>query len=169
MVYFISPLAGIGIVALVRKVNIAIIKNALLLALTVCLGIYWVISYSNAQRFNRLWANSSKALSYLSTHVSSGDKILAESGGTAILSSYNKNFPTNTTTFDWFVYHKETGEKAYLDAVKDGYFDIIELEGLGQQDGAIFSRLHNKVYADLTGNYTKIYANNGFIIFKRSF
>jgi len=168
-VCFLSIIAGIGIAELTQYIKNTSELSLLLLVLSGGIFFYISLSFQDFYRFNVLWNNSTAALSYLSKNVYSGEKILAESGGTAILATYDKNFPTNTTTFDWFVYRKQTGEKAYLNAVKDGYFDIIELEGTDQQDNAIFSKLHNKVYAYLTGDYKKVYSRNGFVIYKRAY
>ncbi len=168
-IYFLSCMIGIGYAGLVKKARGKAAQALLITLFTLSLVFYWARSSADAQRFNHLWANSSAALQYLGKTARSGDRILAESGGTAVLATYDRNFPTNTATFDWFVYHKQTGEKAYLSAVKDGYFDIIELEGEGQQGDAIFSQLHNKVYAALAGNYQKAYSRNGFVIYHRVF
>ncbi len=166
-VCFVAPITGIGMGYILKELKNSPLQKFTYAILIVAIGFYWFFSYKEAQSFNSRWANTSDILSHLNQVVQPGDKVLAESGGTALLALYNKNYPTNTTTFDWFSYHKIEGEEAYVNAVKDGYFDYIEIEAEGQQGDDMVKHMRSSIFASMTNTYEEEYTNNGFMIFRR--
>ncbi len=166
-IMFLAPICGIGIASLIKGVKFRIIRVALVTIFFFALGLYSTFSYNDAQRFNTKWANSTTILHYLASQVHNGDKVLAESGGTAILELYEKDYPTNVTTFDWFNYQGLEGKPAYISAVRDGYFDYIELEGPGQQGDQTVHQLRQELVPAMEENYSVKFINNGFYIYER--
>ncbi|MCL4384248.1 glycosyltransferase family 39 protein [Patescibacteria group bacterium] len=168
-VLFLSPLIGGGLAHLLDLRGAVLASRLLAVNLIAILLIFTFVSYEEIYRFNNLWRNSNSVLSFLSTHVRPGDKVLSEVGASAILATYDNNFPTYTVTFDWFQYRNLTGQKAYLAAINDGYFDWIELDGGDETLEQIHSTMHNVVLENLAGNYTPIYNRDGYLVYKRSY
>ena len=165
---FLSVIIGTGLSSIIFSVP-KTWRYAVLIPVVTLLINYVIFSYNDLYRFNNMWDNSNHAVTFLSDKLQPGDKVLVESGGTAILAGYQKNHPTNFSTFDWINYEGKSGEAAYKAAVKDAYFKYIELEGKGQQGTTIFSSLHAMVSQNLGGNYRQIYSQNGFMIYERTY
>ncbi len=167
-ILFLAPIIGIGFKNLIMQRGY-IYQFILLMIVVSVLIVYSSLSYVDGQRFNYLWSNSDKVLKELSSITSPGDKVLAEVGASAILANYDQNYPTYTTTFDWFSYRGMEGDKAYEAAIKDGYFDLIELDGGDQTLELYHSKMHNTVLSMVNGTYNKIYDQDGYLIYRRAF
>jgi len=145
-----------------QKSRVPVVISSLLL---VCLAIvYTRNSFQVVSELEHEWRNTSSLGSFLSQRVEPGDKVLTENGGAVILILYDKIFPpTNIVTFDWINYSGITDERAYLQAVKDEYFDIIELDG--QSEGNDI--LRDGLRAEMSDKYSLIYTANNFEVYER--
>ncbi len=166
---FLAPLVGIGFMEYLRILPTKLTVRTAAISFAIILLVYGAVSYKELRRFNILWHNSDVVTEYLSHNVHPGDHVLAEVGASAILASYDKNFPPYTVTFDWFEYKQTNGEQAYVNALRDGFFDYIELDGGDQTSEQFHSKLHNLVLANVAGNYKLDYANGGYLIYRRAF
>jgi 4-amino-4-deoxy-L-arabinose transferase-like glycosyltransferase len=162
-----SIVGGLGTSNLIALFNHKLIKSFSAAAVTTVLIIFWALSFNESQRFNSQWENTTPVLTYLSEEVHPNDKLLSEVGPPAILATYDKNYPINTTTFDWFEYRNTTGDESYAQAVKDGYFDVIEIEDENKYKNPTYLRVHNIVANSLTDGYRLIYSQDGYQIFRR--
>jgi 4-amino-4-deoxy-L-arabinose transferase-like glycosyltransferase len=168
--FFSSLIAGLGISNIadfiIKKVKV---KAFLYSGLTIVMLVFATASYIEAQRFNDLWSNNYNLLNYLSENEQPGDKVLVESGAAPILATYDKNFPTNTSTFDYFKYGQLEGEEAYRKAVKDGYFDLIQLEENTHAKSSNVSNMHTMVAENISSSYQLAYSKDGFLVYRRKF
>lgn len=164
---FLSIMAGLGIGNLISRITQKAIQKISLVILTLSLIIFWSISYKDAQKFNDQWENSTGIMNFLSKTTNNRDIVLTELGPPAILSVYDKDPPTNVVTFDWFQYRKLTGSEAYINAVKDGYFNLIELEDENKSKNSTYQKVHQIVKENLSDNYQLIYSENGYQVFQR--
>jgi hypothetical protein len=163
---FMSMLAGLGISSLIKLFKFSILKNIAYVATAVMILVFGYFSYKDLDRYNNAWPNANNMLAYLEHNTQPGDRILTEEGAASILAVYDKNYPFNMTTFDFFEYGDEaSGDKAYTRAVRDGYFDYIELE----EHDESWSELRDQVTQNMGDNYTQVYSKDGFIIYKRAF
>lgn len=169
-IIFLSLVAGLGISEIIfflaKKLPSSLFAS--LGVLTSIFLVYLSFSFKAAAQFNDSWPNSNQVLSVLNQKVKSEDRILAQSGADVILSLYNRNFPTNTSTFDYFVYQKLTGLPAYTQATNDGYFNYIELyqDPNPNDTDAILSK---QVQSNLADNYQLIYKQNGYLLYERNY
>lgn len=154
LISFLSIIAGLGIA------NILVF---------ISLIYYWVGSYQNLELYNNKWSDMSVLSQPIKENVKSGDKILAESGSAIILEAYYNNFPPNTSTFDWLQYRNRTGDQAFEMAVKDGYFDLIQLESEQNSKSDTNARLSNLVRKNMDTNYQLIFEQGGFLLYRRVF
>ena len=169
-VYFMALIAGTGIPRLLKKLRPVKLKTSFYSALILILAGYFVVSVNSAARlYDNYWYDSRPVLSYMTGVVKNGDKVLAETGAPVIYVTYEKNHPINTVTFDWFRYGNSEGTAAYAEAVRDGYFDIIELESNSLPKLAEFSELHRRVASIIPENYRLIYENRNFYVYRRLF
>lgn len=168
-VAFLSIASGLGIANLLPTVSPQ--KRPLFLAgdAVVAIILFWFFSYQDAQKYNLLWKNTDTPLAYLASEVKSEDKILSELGASTMLALYEKDFPTNVTTFDWLEYKKHSGLPAYKGAVSDGYFNYIVLESEDVPKLESFERVHEIVIESTEENYSIIYDKDGFSVLKRNF
>jgi 4-amino-4-deoxy-L-arabinose transferase-like glycosyltransferase len=167
-VIFIAIIGGLGIGQLVNKIKSKVVRTAASLILMFSFIFYWGVAYKDAQKYNQMWQNASELLLELPKHVKSGDKVLAEVGAAAILASYEINLPTNTTTFDWFEYKNQNGVGAYTNAIADGYFDVIELDGENSPKDPANVRMHVQLKEFVDMKYSLVYSKNDFEIYKKS-
>lgn len=166
-VSFLSVVAGIGISNLIFFFPKKMMRKFAATILATLMIIFAYISYIEAKTYSQLWENGSRVLSYLSREVKNGDKVLAEIGAAAILATYEKNYPVNITTFDWFVYRDLKEEEAYLSAIKDGYFDLIEVESDRIPKEEREKRLSQLLRKNLNENYQQSYFDDIFLVYKR--
>jgi len=168
-IIFLSIIFGIGAAEIVYF----IVKRyppalyTLLGILISILMIHWAFSYQNSKQYNLFWPNTSFVSSFLKEKVKPEDKVLAQSGADVILALYNENFPTNTSTFDFFEYQKYKGEETYIQAVRDGYFNFIQV----YQDSTYskVQKLENKVTESMEDNYKLILKESGFLVYQRNY
>jgi hypothetical protein len=166
---FLFPLIGIGFSNLIFAFKLKVWRYGLASIAVTALLSFWISSYSLLPSYNNLWHNANPMLTYMHDHTNTGDKVLAEVGAAAILANYDHNFPANTVTFDYFEYKHETGQPAYLHAIKDGYFSTIELDGGDSTTGLQHSSMHNIVLKNISDNYRLDYKTNNFIVYERAF
>lgn len=165
---FFSLVCGCGLGLLVSYLKSTITKTVVVITLVGYFVLAAIFSYSDANQYNYLWTNTSSISEYLIQNTLPGDKILTESGASTILTLYDYNFPTNITTFDFLEYQKMTGDQAYIQALKDGYFDLIQLEN----SNAIRENIELDTYLLVKShmeNYKLSYSNSNFDIYKRIF
>lgn len=168
-IMFLAPLIGIGFSNIIESFKRYYSKVVVIGVIFGILQTYIFYSYLDAKRFNHLWDNSNGVLAFLSENTKPGNRILAEVGAAAILVNYDNNYPIYTTTFDWFEYKGRQGEKAYLAALKDGYFDLVELDGGDQTSELIHSTMHNSVLSNIKGNYNLVYNDGEYQVYEKSF
>jgi 4-amino-4-deoxy-L-arabinose transferase-like glycosyltransferase len=168
-VLFLIPLISIGLSNLITYLRYLPARIFTGISVLFLLIFFSIISYQKAQSYNKLWHNYDPLLAYLAAQVKPGERVLAEVGAAAILATYDHNYPTNTNTFDWFEYKHLQGKSAYLAAIKDGYFNYIELDGGDQTLGEIHSTMHNLILDNIATNYRPVYNQDEFIVYQRTF
>ncbi|MFA6250132.1 MAG: glycosyltransferase family 39 protein [Candidatus Shapirobacteria bacterium] len=162
---FLSVAIGIGISSLLASLKSQILRYSAI-SLFIYLGFFFFKNeFAQKSIFERQWLNASPMLAKLAEVVQNGDKVLTEGGATTIWSLYPVNSPFNITTFDWFEYQNLTGDYAYLQAIKDGYFDYIELDGQAEWRKS----LTDQIFTVINQNYQKIYTDNNFSIYERNY
>jgi len=168
-VAFLAIIAGIGISNIIwyfegkesRKLTSGILVLGIIL--------FWVFSYIDLQGYNHLWSNANKMLAVLPNFVNRGDKVLVEVGAPAILALYDKNYPHNITTFDWFEYRSLSGAPAYIEAIKDGYFDVVEIEGDAELKDEMHEKVSDAVWENIEENYNLVYSEGNYYVYKRKY
>jgi hypothetical protein len=168
-IVFVAIIGGIGIAELIKKAHFRIVKIALCFILVISLTFYWIIGYRDAQKYNQMWEDATEMLQKLPNYIHSGNNVLVEAGASAILANYEGNIPTNTTTFDWLEYRKLQGEKAYISAMQDGYFDVVELDGEHSPKDPVNTKMHNLLKELVNLNYILVYSKNDFQIYQKSY
>jgi hypothetical protein len=168
-VVFLAIISGIGLSYIYNLYSNRLVKAVLFSYFCISLSIYSYFSFIKAQPYNSLWENSTDSEQYMKGRVRSGDKVLTESGSSLILAMYDKNFPTNTTTFDWFKYYGYEGLPAYRHAVQDGYFDWIEVMDESILKDVPLAKTHKVVVENMDTNYKLVYSNGYGRIYKRAF
>ena len=167
---FLSLIAGLGIASILQSISkMKVITAGAVIALVLALGHHWITGYQKLEYYNHQWKNMSVISGPIQQNVKAGDKILAESGSAVILATYYKNFPPNTSTFDWLEYRNQVGDKAYAMAVRDGYFDLIQLESNRNSKSERNANLSQLVKRNLDSNYVLIFEKDGFMLYKRAF
>ncbi len=111
------------------------------------------------------WPNADTMTQKLESMTKNDDLILAETGPIVILAVYDKTNPLSVTTFDYFEYRKLKGNAAYLQAVRDGYFDIIELDDKAEATDTLRAEVRN-ILAD---KYNLVYKEAPFEIYERTY
>ena len=99
--------------------------------------------------------------------VKENDLVLAENGPEVILATYDKNFPLNTTTFDYFLYRNGQDLASYGKAVNDGYFNLIQLKN---NEGDVAERersISSQIKEVINKNYKLSYSDEDFSVYKR--
>lgn len=160
-IIFMSIIIGHGISALLHKKHLQLIGTAVL----VTLSLFYVQAESKyLYIMEHSWKNTDAMLAVLAEKTEPGNKVLSEEGAATILALYDKTSPVNVTTFDWMQYQNMMGDEAYVQAVRDSYFDLIELDGQTESFDLI-----GKIRAEMKGSYTRIYYDAPFEIYARSF
>ena len=114
-------------------------------------------------RLQKQWLDSTSLQEFLRYNVKPGNKILTENGGAVILALYDITFPPeNITTFDWIDYSNLNDESGYIQAVKDKYFDYIELNN--QYPGK--ESLRENIRKEMIGNYLLVYKKDDFEVYR---
>lgn len=89
------------------------------------IGILGTVSYFEVRDFEESWPNASEVTTYLDTKVTSHEKVLVQEGITRLV-LMDKLEHDNVVTIYSFEYNGLTGNEAYTEAIKDGYFDLIQ-------------------------------------------
>lgn len=171
-VALLSIASGIGMSFLINKFsklpNKLIMGMGGFLVLLILIS-YCYYSYQDSKGYNSLWTDASSVMEYLSSVLNPKAKVLAETGAAIILAGYPETHPENVITFDWFSYRNNTGKNAYLKAIKEGYFDFIELEDDNKDKEKAVAQLSSLVRQSLKDDYQSVYRQQGFEVFKRNY
>ena len=114
------------------------------------------------QNLESKWKDASSMQYMLKTRIKPDSHILAEEGGATILALYDTVPPSQVTTLDWFEYAGLTGDEAYLQAIRDGYFDYIELDGQAEAQ----EKLADKIREIMSPQYNIVYNEHPFEIYE---
>lgn len=146
--------------------NLHLIQKRFSYVVVICLAILFIInSLRTSARLEHQWKNTRDLGYFLSNKIKPGNKILTENGGAVILMLYDKLFPpTDIVTFDWVNYSGITDRSAYIQAVKDGYYDYVELDGEFQEDEEFTQNL----LTELNRRYTLIYTIDTFEVYEKN-
>jgi hypothetical protein len=160
-VIFLSVIAAYGIsILLFSKIKLTRLITAL--SFTFVVFLYIVISQKTLNGLQTQWKNTNDLQIFLRQNVKSGDKVLTENGGAVILSLYDITFPPNNiVTFDWINYSNLSDERGYIQAVRDIYFDYIELDGQFEGENNLGTIIRN----EMAKNYRLIYNRNDFEVY----
>lgn len=153
-------LAIIGIASARILRDSLIIGICLTVALFILLGID---SYRRVLNFQASWPNSTQAMQFLKSRVTPSDRILAQEGSATVL-LYDKIIPGQVNTLFSFDYKDLSGEEAYLEALRDRYFDYIQLDRFSENTKAEA----DKIRLSLDNNYRLIYHKDQFEIYQRT-
>jgi 4-amino-4-deoxy-L-arabinose transferase-like glycosyltransferase len=164
MIVFIAPLIGYACAYFVTSKNL-IVRFTSLAVLVAVLGYYPFYEYNKLIQIQTTWPDASGVMDVMAAEIHPNDKILTETGPAIILAVYDKTSPVNVTTFDWFEYGTLKGDAAYLQAVQDGYFDYIEIDGKSET----IVELIKKLRVLLPDKYTQIYSTKPFEIYERTY
>lgn len=152
---FILPIAGVFLAKIVQKfrgIGVATVSGVVLFNL--------FLSAPKVRALESFWPNTNSALDHLKNKVSFGDKILAESGDVVTLAIYNSRAEMIGPFV--FSYKEKEDKEAYIEAIEDGYFNFIEL------DGTSFDLETLKVFESvIERNYSLIYDENTIRIWQR--
>jgi hypothetical protein len=162
MIIFLAPIIGYAF-AEISFDKILRTRIVAISALILVLGFYPFYEYQKMAAIEREWPNVDNVMAEISRDTKPDDKILTETGPAVILAAYDKTSPLNVSTFDYFEYGKFKNDDAYLQAVHDGYFDLIELNG--KTEAKI--ELVKKIRAELGDKYKLSYSNAPFEIYER--
>ncbi len=166
-VAFAAMIAGIGTSELISWNKKLIMRGLSVIMLAAVVMGYGVASYGWAQRYNHLWDNASLLMETLAYYERPGDKVLTEAGPQLILASDGINQPSNMTTFDWFSYEGEQGNQAYEKAVKNGYFDLIQLNSDYKLKNQVYTQVHDVVEKNLSEQYDLVFRQDQFYLYKK--
>ncbi len=165
---FIAVLTGIGtnVILGVLKGRVRFVYVVLLVAYVLAFGAY---SYKSLGHYNSLWTNSTVGNNVLAEQVGKNDKVLTETGPATVLTIFPKVDIENISTFDYLKYGIVEGEPAYKAAVKDGYFNYIELESASLPKSDSVKAMHQLIIDSMDSNYDVIYKDTKITIYKRAF
>lgn len=168
LISLIAPLIGIGIAEIITRIKFKPLKLFSGAATFVALVAFWIVSFVQTLPYNTLWQDTRPIKPVIETKITKSDKILSESGVPFILDVYDSIYPLNVTTFDYFEYRKMTGNEAYIAAVTDGYFDVIQLNGKDQYSTSANS-LRGTVLSSLKDNYRVIFEGEHYVMYRRAY
>jgi len=181
-VVFLSPLAGYGVSLFLRSVmpklvNAKAIRHIpgrmgaiglrLTLVIAVCtVGLLYVIrSLAVRNDFENGWKNTEDLQEYLYQNVKPNDKVLTQEGAVVILALYDNIFPPNNiVTFDWIDYSGFTDERGYRQAIRDRYFDFIELDREHRDENSLVQAM----LPDIAQHYTLVKSIGSFEIYENN-
>lgn len=166
---FLSPLIGIGLAELIYLVKSKILRSIVVIQLFITMLLFIGVNYEDSLRFNTMWVNADSSLRVLQRVVKPDDKVLAETGATAVLAASQNTYATNIKTFDWLEYRDLKGADAYAAAVREGYFDVIELDAEWKPKQALYQNIHNVVRDNITPIYKLISNDNGDLVYVRAY
>ena len=163
LVLFSAPVVGYALASLTN------VKNKYARAVTSVFVASYLLFYSlsyapNLNRLEHEWVSTTDVGKFMYSRSNPNTRILTEAGSATTLVLYDKIFPTNITTYDWFIYLGKQDEDAYLQAVKDGYFDLIEING--GYDTKI--EMRQKLREVLVNNYQLVYKKEPFEVYEKT-
>jgi len=166
---FISVLFGQGLLSLYNLIRAKNVKKTFICISLIGLILFGKEAYKEAQKFNSYWDNLSILLQFINQKSNNGDKILVEAGAAPMLETYNKNYPLNVTSYDDLLqYRNFKNEQAFAEAVKDGYFNLIQ-----SKTGVVYSTraeiIQNLVQEKLSDNYQLIFDQNSYQVYQRKY
>ncbi len=164
-VIFLAPLIGYGFAYLLTsKVRWIQVVTVPFLIIFFC--VYPYFQYRDLMRVEHQWVNTDHAFNELAKIVHENDKVLTETGPATALALYDTISPAeNVTTLDWFEYGKLKDNDAYIQAVRDGYFEVIELSGTSEAKKDLVAEIR----VALKDKYILRYQETPFQIYERSY
>lgn len=153
---FSVPIAGAGFVALMQK------KRKIALSFVSLVFFFQLIlTQGQVQEAEGFWPNVTDASRAMKENMSPSDRVLAESGDSIYL-ELKDNIPSEQLTGPFvFSYAGKDGLPAYVEAIKNGYFQFVQL------DGTFFSEDDLKVIEQsLQGNYRKTYERGSLKVYE---
>jgi 4-amino-4-deoxy-L-arabinose transferase-like glycosyltransferase len=165
-VIFMSVIIGYGISLLIlKRIRTKITKLLINTALIFASLLFVIDSNFELNKHQQGWENTKSLGQFISSKVNNGDKILTEDGASVILSLYENIFPPgNIITFDWIDYSGFTDDRGYSRALKDVYFDYIEIDN--EFEGK--DKLKNMIRQSLAVNYSLIYKTGVFEVYEKN-
>lgn len=162
-VVFLSPIIGYGLSYIIHSQSFP----SIFLKATAYYGILYflVSSIITFKQLEHSWPDTTMIDSFLSENSKQGDKILTQAGASTMLALYEKNHPVNITTFDWINYSGFTDENGYLQAVKDKYFQYIELNTA--DDTPKKESLREILLPEVEKQYNLVYQVGDFSIYEK--
>jgi len=165
---FLSIVSGTGLAVYLSAVKNVWLNNAVrtvLLIGMVLLGYFYLMHYKIESDY---FIDTTNLREFVSVSAKLDDKILTEVGTQIVLAAYNKTSPGNSYTYDWFEFNGISGPKAYGMAVKDGYFDIIQINGNWFTRRPIYQQISDNVLSNLDEKYELKYKEENFYVYIRS-
>ncbi len=121
---FILPVVGSFFGLIIKRFTVV----GILITLIIVLFNYFD-SVPKVKELEGFWPNTTKAIEILKSKVDQEDKILAEAGDVITLALYDRLKPENITGPFVFSYQNQEELAAYLQAINNGYFNFVELDG----------------------------------------
>lgn len=157
---------GLGTAKILRSASFKKMRLVFLALLFLLCGIYVIDSFTYSQKYNTTWANTDEAAEFLKANVTKQDRILTENGPITILAVFDQVSPMNITTFDWFSYSDKTGVEAYTNALKDGYFNLIQIDN-EEDDTSYHTQIEQIIKQQ--NDYSIVYDSEQLSIYKREY
>ena len=156
-IVFILPLVGAFFAFFINKFK----KIGTALTIIV-IGLNLIYAMPQVEDLESFWPNSDKAASVIKEKLNSKDIVLAE-GSDTIMLGIDKKIPREQI-FGPFVfnYKDEEGTPAYIKAINDGYFKLVELENVYFSEEA-FALINNT----LPEKYVKIFDDGRIQVYQR--
>lgn len=164
VVAFLAVIVGYGIGHVLTSKD-RIIGLTTLVALPIISAVYILASLNGVASLEHQWKNTYETQDFLRARIEPGDKVLTEDGATIALALYDIIFPPKSiVTFDWINYSGLETDEGYIRAVREGYFDFIELDG--EFEGK--DKLREDIKKNMENNYHLVHKLGTFEIYERN-
>lgn len=160
---FLIPLISYGLALLWKNIRSTDLKVGYVGFALVIFLFYMVVEKQLLSELEHAWIDTGEMVEVLLPLVGPEDKVLTEAGAATILALYDKTHPSNVTTLDWIDYRGRNDNQAYAQAVRDGYFNFIELHGRVEAK----KDLTEMIRLELPGRYTLVETREPFEIYAR--
>lgn len=153
---FILPVIGAIFTALiVKKRRIGILITVL------ALGLQVVFTLPQVQAAEQYWPNLNESAKLLNANLKPSDRILAESGDSLYLEIESKIAHDQLEGPFVFSYGVYEGQAAYVEAIKNGYFNYIQFDGIffSEEDTLAIEEAMKK-------NYQKVFDDSKVRVYK---